>query len=153
MQRHTASPYNGSMTISAPAPVELNNPQPIRWSLGGQLLEALAARDFDQMPDCFDPTATMRALLPSGLTEVQGANGIVTRLKSWFGGADEFEVLDGTVGEVGGRLHVAWRLRLHPTPWGDDAWHVIEQQTYLRAGDRIEAIDLLCSGFHLEPLS
>jgi hypothetical protein len=52
-----------------------------------------------------------------------------------------------TVGEVGGRMHVAWRLRLRPTPWGDDTWHVIEQQAYLRAGERIDAIDLLCSGF------
>jgi HD-GYP domain-containing protein (c-di-GMP phosphodiesterase class II) len=108
------------------------------------------ARDFDRMPDCFEPTATMRALLPSGPTEVQGATQIVESLRTWFGGADEFEVLDGTVGEVGGRLHVAWRLRLHPTPWGDDAWHVIEQQTYLRAGEHIDAIDLLCSGFQPE---
>jgi len=137
------------MTASA-AVAGLNKPQPTRWSLGGQLLEALAARDFDQMPECFEPTATMRALLPSGLAEVHGATEIVERLKTWFGDANEFEVLDGTVGEIGGRLHVAWRLRLHPTPRGDDAWHVIEQQTYLRAGDRIEAIDLLCSGFQPE---
>ena len=47
-------------------------------------------------------------------------------------------------------MHVAWRLRLRPTPWGDDTWHVIEQQAYLRAGERIDAIDLLCSGFHPE---
>lgn len=78
---------------------------------------------------------------------VQGATQIADNLRSWFGGAEEFEVLDGTVGEVGGRLHVAWRLRLRPTPWGDDAWHVIEQQAYLQAGERINAVDLLCSGF------
>jgi hypothetical protein len=54
------------------------------------------------------------------------------------------------VGEVGGRLHVAWRLRLHPTPWDDHAWHVIEQQTYPRAGEHIDAIDLLCSGLQPE---
>ena len=138
------------MSISTAAHVKLNPRPPTRWSLGGQLLEALAARDFDRMPDCFEPTATMRALLPGGPTEAQGATQIVESLRTWFGGADEFEVLDGTVGEVGGRLHVAWRLRLHPTPWGDDAWHVIEQQTYLRASERIDAIDLLCSGFQPE---
>ena len=32
-------------------------------------------------------------------------------------------------------------------PRGDDGWHVIEQQAYLRAGERIDALDLLCSGF------
>jgi hypothetical protein len=138
------------MSISTAAHVKLNPRPPTRWSVGGQLLEALAMRDFDRMPDCFEPTATMRALLPGGPTEAQGATQIVERLRTWFGGADEFEVLDGTVGEVGGRLHVAWRLRLHPTPWGDDAWHVIEQQTYLRASERIDHIDLLCSGFQPE---
>ena len=104
-----------------------------RWSVGGLLLEALAARDFTRMADCFEPAATMRALLPPGLTECQGATQIVDNLQSWFGGAEEFEVVDGTVGEVGGRVHVSWRLRLRPTPWGDDTWHVIEQQAYLQA--------------------
>lgn len=80
-----------------------------------------------------------------------GAPQIVERIRSWFGGAEEFEVLVGTVGEVGGRIHVAWRLRMHPTPWGDETWHVIEQQVYLHTGDRIDAIDLLCSGFQPEP--
>lgn len=92
----------------------------------------------------------MRALIPPGLSECEGAPQIVDSIRSWFGGATEFEFLDGTVGEVGGRVHVAWRLRMHPTPWGDDSWHVIEQQAYLRTGDAIEAIDLLCSGFQPE---
>jgi hypothetical protein len=110
-------------------------------------LEALAVRDFDRMTACFTPGATLRALIPPGLSECEGAGNIVDRIRSWFGGATEFEVLDGTVGEVGGRVHVSWRLRMHPTPWGDDGWHVIEQHAYLRAGQQIEAIDLLCSGF------
>ena len=122
-------------------------PTQTRWSVAGLLLEALAARDFTQMADYFEPAATMRALLPPGLSELQGATQIIENLRGWFGGAEEFEVLDGTVGEVGGRLHVAWRLRLRPTPWGDQAWHVIEQQAYLQAGERINTIDLLCSGF------
>jgi hypothetical protein len=117
------------------------------WSVAGLLLETLAARDFTRMADCFEPTAKLRALLPPGLTECEGATRIVENVRSWFGGAEEFEVLDGTVGEVGGRLHVSWRLRLHPTPWGDDAWHVIEQHAFLQAAERIDAIDLLCSGF------
>jgi len=116
-------------------------------SVGGLFLEALAARDFDRMSDCLEPAATMRALLPPGLAERQSATQIIESIRSWFGDAEEFEILDGTLGKVGDRLHVAWRLRLRPTPWGDDAWHVIEQQAYLRVGERIEAIDLLCSGF------
>jgi hypothetical protein len=129
---------------------KLDGPTATRWSVGGLLLEALAARDFARMSDCFEPTATMRALLPPGLAECEGAVKIVESFYSWFGGAEEFEVLDGTVGDVGGRVHVAWRLRLRPTPWGDDAWHLVEQQAYLRAGERIDAIDVLCSGFQLD---
>jgi hypothetical protein len=138
MRCRAAAPYNGVMTNTATT---------TRWSVGGLLLETLAARDFTRMSDCFEPAATMRALLPPGPAEYQGATQIIESLRSWFGDAEEFEVLDGTVGEVGGRLHVSWRLRLRPTPWGDDAWHLIEQQAYLRAGERIDAIDLLCSGF------
>ena len=117
------------------------------WSVGGLLLEALAARDFARMTDCFEPAATMRALLPSGPAEFQGAAEIVGGFRQWFGGAEGFEVIDGTVGDIGSRLRVAWRLRVRPTPWGNDEWHVIEQQAYVRAGERIGALDLLCSGF------
>jgi hypothetical protein len=116
-------------------------------SVGSLLLEALAARDFTRMSDCFEPAATMRALLPPGLVECVGATQIVENIRGWFGQAEEFEVLDRTISEVGGRLHVSWRLRLHPTPWGDDAWHVIEQHTFLQAGEHIDSIDLMCSGF------
>jgi hypothetical protein len=117
-------------------------------TVGDRFLEALAARDFTRMSECFDPAATMQALLPPELVECQGATQIVENVRSWFGDTGELELLDSSIGEIGDRLHVAWRLRLHPTPWGDDAWHVIEQQAYLRAGDHIEAIDLVCSGFH-----
>jgi hypothetical protein len=130
-----------------------NSTTTTRWSVGGLLLEALASRDFDRMADCFAPEATMRALLPGGLAEYGSAPAIVASVRGWFGGAEEFEVLDGTVGEVGGRMHLAWRLRMHPTPWGDDDWHVIEQQAYLQVGERIEAIDLVCSGFQPDPSS
>lgn len=147
MRCWAVAPYNKCMSDSSTVPFELSTPATTRWSVGGLLLESLAARDFARLSECFEPAATMRALLPSGPAEFQDATQIVESLRSWFGGAEEFEVLDGTVSEVGGRLHVAWRLRLRPTPWGDDAWHVIEQQTYLRAGERIDAIDLLCSGF------
>jgi hypothetical protein len=136
------------MTETTTTPVRVNPADP--RSPGGQLLEALATRDFDRMPDYFEADATMRAMLPSGPAEFHGATQIVENLRIWFGCAHEFEVLDGAVGEVAGRLHVTWRLRMHPTPWGDDAWHVIEQQAYLQAGERIAAIDLLCSGFQPE---
>jgi hypothetical protein len=137
-----AKPYNDGMSSTE-----------TRWSVGGLLLEALARRDFTGMAGCFETTATMRALVPSGEIGCEGAGEIADRFEGWFGTAEDFEVLDGTVGEIGGRVHVSWRLRLRPTPRGDDRSHVIEQQAYLEVGDRIEAIHLLCSGFQLEDRS
>lgn len=147
MRCRTGAPYNGCMSDSRQLPVEANPPPTKRWSVGGLLLEALAERDYAAVSECFDPAATMRVLLPSGPAEFQGAAQIAENFQTWFGSADEFEILDGTVGDIGDRLHLAWRLRLRPTPWGDDHWHVIEQQAYVHAGKRINALDLLCSGF------
>jgi hypothetical protein len=135
------------MTDARQLPSEVNTPTAARWSVGGLFLEALAQRDYAKMSECFEPEATMRALLPGGPAEFRGAAQIAQNFQSWFGNAEDFEVLDGTVGEVGDRLHLAWRLRLRPTPWGDDHWHVIEQQAYARAAERVDTLDLLCSGF------
>ncbi len=56
------------------------------------------------------------------------------------------------VGEVGHRLHLSWRLRVRPAPFGiGDGWHVIEQQAYANAMDTIASLELLCSGFQPEP--
>ena len=81
----------------------------------------------------------------------EGAETVSSVFGSWFGDAEDFELVDAAVGEVGGRLHLSWRLRVRPAPFDiGDGWHVIEQQAYADAGDVIDALDLLCSGFHAE---
>ena len=123
----------------------------VRWSVGGVFLESLAKRDYEQMVDTLGADVRFRALLPRGPVEWEGATAVVDAFRSWFGAADHFEVVDATVGEVGGRLHLAWRLRVTPAPFGiGEGWHVIEQKAYATATDRIEALDLLCSGFQPE---
>ena len=128
------------------------DPQTIaRWSVGGVFLEALANRDFEQMAATLAPTVRFRAMLPPGPMDWEGPETVSGVFGSWFGDAEEFELVDATVGEVGARLHLSWRLRLRPAPFGIGAgWHVIEQQAYADAGDVIDAIDLLCSGFRAE---
>lgn len=129
-----------------------NNTNPVaRWSVGGIFLEALANRDFDRLAATLGSNIRFRALLPPGPMEWQGPEAVAGAFRSWFGEPDEFELVDATVGEVGGRLHLTWRLRVRPAPFGiGEGWHVIEQQAYADATGTIEALDILCSGFQPE---
>ena len=123
-----------------------------RWSVGGVFLEGLAARDFRRLAESLDKGVRFRALLPPGPSEWTGADAVAGALQEWFGDAADFTLVDATVGEVGNRIHLAWRLRLRPAPFGiGDGWHVIEQHAYADVGEKIEALDLLCSGFAAEP--
>jgi len=92
-------------------PFETNGHTTTKWSVGGQLLEALAARDFASFSDCFEPAATMWALLPSGPAEYRGAEQITERFEYWFGQAEEFEVLNGTDAFDAGAISVLYRGR------------------------------------------
>lgn len=122
-----------------------------RWSVGGSFLEALATRDYEAMATTLDANIRFRALLPPGPMQWQGPPQVAEAFSSWFGGADDFELVDATVGEVGGRLHLSWRIRVRPAPFGiGEGWHVIEQHGYADATDAIETLDLLCSGFRTE---
>ena len=130
---------------------ETNPPSAARWSIGGVLVEAIAERDFDKLAGALSPDVQFRAMLPRGPLELEGASTVAERFAFWFGSAEEFEVVDAAVGEVGGRLHLSWRLRVRPAPNDiGDGWHVIEQQLYADATEAIDRLDLLCSGFHPE---
>jgi hypothetical protein len=119
-----------------------------RWSVGGVFLEALATRDYQQMAATLSADVRFRAMLPPGPMDWNGADDVAGVFTSWFGEAEDFELIDATVGEVGGRLHLSWRLRVRPAPFGlGDGWHVIEQQAYADAAETIDSLDLLCSGF------
>jgi hypothetical protein len=126
--------------------------QAVRWSVGGIFLEALANRDYPLMAQTLSTTVRLRAMLPPGPMEWEGPDTVAEAFSSWFGQAEDFELVDAAVGEVGGRLHLSWRLRVRPAPFGiGEGWHVIEQQAYADAGAVIESIDLLCSGFRSDP--
>jgi len=127
-------------------------PPVARWSVGGAFLEALASRDYQQMAATLSPKVRLRAMLPPGPTDWEGPATVAEVFGSWFGSAADFELIDAAVGEVGGRLHLSWRVRVRPAPFGiGDGWHVIEQHAYADAGEAITSLDLLCSGFRAEP--
>jgi fermentation-respiration switch protein FrsA (DUF1100 family) len=97
------------------------------------------------------PEARLRALLPLGLREWTGAEVIAGRFAGWFGDTEDFDLVEATVGEVGGRLHLHWRLRLRAERLGA-GWFTVEQQAYADTdeGGRIAQLDLLCTGYRPE---
>jgi SnoaL-like protein len=117
----------------------------------GAFLEGLAAQDFAQLGDALAADARLRALLPSGLREWTGAEAVADRFARWFGDTEDFELVDAAVGEVGGRLHLHWRLRLR-AGWLGRGWFTVEQQSYADTGQdgRIAQLDLLCTGYRPE---
>jgi TusA-related sulfurtransferase len=109
-------------------------------------LDALAARKFTAVRSLLTDHVRFRLLLPQGPATEAGAEAIIGRFLGWFSEADTFEIESSSVGEVEGRATVAYRFRLHDAR----GWQVIEQHLMLDVGadGRVEAIDLLCSGFH-----
>jgi hypothetical protein len=122
-----------------------------QFALAGSFLEGLAAQDFARLGGALAADAYLRALLPSGLREWAGAEAIADRFAHWFGGTQDFDLVEATVGEVGGRLHLHWRLRLRAERLGA-GWFTVEQQVYADTDDsgRIARLDLLCTGYRPE---
>jgi hypothetical protein len=117
----------------------------------GAFVEGLAAQDFAGLGGAIAADACLRALLPSGLREWAGAEAIARVFARWFGETDDFELIEASVGEVGGRLHLQWRLRLRAHRLGT-GWFTVEQQAYADTDDsgRIAQLDLLCTGYRPE---
>jgi hypothetical protein len=117
-----------------------------RWELAGQFLGALARRDFPVLESCLHPNVRFRALVPRGALEENGAAHAVALLRRWFGADDAFEVLDAAIGQAGPRIYLRWQVR---TGVADDpsSFRLVEQHAFATARDRIEVLDLLCSGF------
>jgi hypothetical protein len=90
-------------------------------------------------------------LLQPGFKEWTGADVIAGQFARWFGDTEDFELVEATVGDVAGRLHLRWRLRLRAERLGN-GWFTVEQQAYADAvaSGRIARLDLLCTGYRPE---
>ncbi|WP_214403475.1 hypothetical protein [Pseudonocardia lacus] len=110
-------------------------------------LDTLGAREFARLSSCLGDDVRMRALLPSGVCDSQGAAAVTDRFRSWFADAAEFQLVDSGVDRIGPLLSLRWRLRVRFSP-RSPRLHVVEQLAYVHAPDRIRRLDLLCSGFH-----
>ncbi len=136
-----AGAYNGEVTAT-------RTTQPAQSASGDIFLEALTAQDFPALGLALEPDAVMVGLLPGGLRDWRGPDAICAAFEGWFGDVDTFEVVDATVGHIGPRLRLTWRLRVCDTGTGRRPM-VVEQLAYADNGasGRIKRISLLCSGY------
>jgi hypothetical protein len=122
-----------------------------RFGAAESFQEGLAAQDFAKLGAALASDARLRALLPAATREWTGAEVIAGQFADWFGGTEDFELVDAAVGEVGGRLHLRWRLRMRAERLGP-GWFTVEQQAYADAGEdgRLAKLDMLCTGYRRE---
>ncbi|HEV3289533.1 MAG TPA: nuclear transport factor 2 family protein [Streptosporangiaceae bacterium] len=121
-----------------------------RMSVGGLFIEALARQDFAALAGCLDPGIRLRALLPRGPVEMAGRDEVAGWFRFLFGGPDDLELADGTVGAVGPRVYMRWRAGLTPAGAAGPS-RLVEQHAFVTGGERITTMDLLCSGFVTQP--
>ena len=114
----------------------------------GRFVDGLAARDFDAVVAALDPDVSFRALLPRRVLDVSGREAVRSAFETWFGDAERWDMIEAVIGEVGGLVHLRWRLRLTKPSLGPGDV-VVEQQVYAHAGadGRLRNVALLCTGF------
>lgn len=123
----------------------------VSLAAAGRFIDGLAARDFDAVVGTLDDEVAFRALLPSRVLDVKGSGAVRSTLDAWFGRAEQWELVEAVVGEVGGRMHLRWRLRLTNPTVGPGTF-LVEQQVYadLGADGRLRDVALLCTGYRPE---
>jgi hypothetical protein len=112
---------------------------------GTRLVAALVDRDFRQLAHVLTADVCMRALIPPGLVEVSGAEAAAAKFSSWFGDAEELDLVRAGSDTVADRLHVFYQLRVKKP---GDVSKIVEQHLLCEYDDdRVTALDLVCSGF------
>ena len=123
----------------------------LSFEVAGRFVDGLAARDFDLLAGTLADAVRFRALLPRRVLDLEGADAVRSIFTRWFGGAERFEMVEAVVGEVGGRVHLHWRVRLTDPAIGEGTL-LVEQQVYADAGadGRLHDVALLCTGYRPE---
>lgn len=118
---------------------------------GETFVAALAQRDYSRLATTLAPNVRMRALIPPGPVEICGPEAASAKFSSWFGAVEDLEVVSSGSEAIADRLHVYYRLRVRKP---GDVWKLVEQHLLCALdGDRITALDLICSGFRPDPQS
>jgi hypothetical protein len=126
--------------------------QTLRFAIAGRFIDGIGARDFDAVVATLTDDVTFRALLPTKTIDRRGCDAVRSTFDTWFGAAERWELIEAVVGEVGGRIHLRWRLRLTNPDVGPGLF-LVEQQVYADNGPdgRITNVALLYTGYLREP--
>lgn len=109
------------------------------------LIAALLAADPDAVAACFTGQAKLRALLPPGLREREGAAEIGELMSSWFADCTDLELIAAADSPIADKQHISYRINAVKQGRGHC---VIEQQLYVEMdADRFRDVTLVCSGF------
>lgn len=112
--------------------------------LASKLIEGILGADAGLIGACFAQNARLRALIPPGPVERNGAGAAGELIASWFIDCDPLTMVNSEVGRVADRLHVSYRLD------GTEAEtdFTVQQQVYAEViDDHMTDVTLLCSGF------
>ena len=116
-------------------------------SAGERFARAVAAKDATALAATLADGVDFQALTPGrhwqGVSPPQVAGEII--LGTWFGpGADITELCSVITGQVRGREHVAYRMRITR----DGGEYLVEQQAYYDTeGGQISWMRVLCAGY------
>jgi|SRR5215471_21125527 len=112
--------------------------------VGRRFLDALGRRDFAAVAACFAPDAQLRAVVPPGVREDEGAEAIAARLERWTG--ETGEVVDSSLEMVEDILRLMYVIREVPAQGPT----VFEQTAYAEVADgAITKLRVACSGERL----
>lgn len=112
---------------------------------GKVVITALAECDFSRLAATLTPDVRMRALIPTGFVELSGAEDAVAKFAAWFGDAEKLELLRSGSDTFSDRLHVFYTLRI--TKPGNVPKLVEQHLLCAFEGNRINSVDLVCTGF------
>lgn len=108
--------------------------------VGMRFLTALRDRDFHALTLCLHPRVQLRALHPGDVAVRMGATAVGECFRTWLGDEGPATLLRAQTWEVGGRLVLAYRMRLGPA----GAAAEVEQHLHCDVvNQRLTAIDLL----------
>ncbi len=112
-----------------------------------RVAHCLADGRFDELGALLMPSIRLRALLPRGPEEREGAAAVVQRLRDWFDRGDPVHIESIVVDPIADRWLLAYRFEVGEGP----SRRLIAQQCVCDVEDgRLSAIDLVCSGFRAE---